>query len=116
MRGTASVTKKRNPNSRKRSDSLQHLPCAHPGCTKSHVAKGFCHKHWKEQYIAAMTPAQKAAFIRSCNSIPEPTRPEPPACECCGRPKRARLVVDHDHLADEFRGWLCDSCNSAIGN
>jgi hypothetical protein len=42
--------------------------------------------------------------------------PQPPAgtpCECCGRSRR--LCMDHDHRTDEFRGWLCRQCNTAIG-
>lgn len=48
--------------------------------------------------------------------MPEPTRPEPQHCECCGRDKGSRaLANDHCHVTNVFRGWLCYSCNSAIG-
>lgn len=41
-----------------------------------------------------------------------PNKPE--VCECCGRiPKK--WCLDHDHITNEFRGWLCDQCNMAIG-
>jgi len=36
-------------------------------------------------------------------------------CQCCGKTAE-RLVFDHDHQTDGFRGWLCYQCNTAIGN
>jgi hypothetical protein len=36
-------------------------------------------------------------------------------CENCKKTKEM-LVFDHDHKTDQFRGWLCYQCNSAIGN
>jgi hypothetical protein len=53
--------------------------------------------------------------------IPEPTRPAPSECECCGQQpkgstKQLRVLrVDHDHTTGNFRGWLCNTCNLAIG-
>lgn len=49
---------------------------------------------------------------------PEPTRPRPATCDICGNPPRARccLHLDHDHATNKFRGWLCVSCNSGLGN
>jgi hypothetical protein len=47
--------------------------------------------------------------------LPEPTRPEPPACEVCGRPRGKTLCIDHDHETGVFRGWLCQQCNMAAG-
>ena len=43
--------------------------------------------------------------------------PEPDKCEVCGsKPKDNRsLNFDHDHQSGEFRGWLCDKCNQALG-
>ena len=49
------------------------------------------------------------------NGIPTPTRPEPEACESCGRPAVKTLHVDHDHATGKFRGWLCLQCNCALG-
>jgi hypothetical protein len=45
--------------------------------------------------------------------IPEPTRPAPAGCELCGR--AAALHRDHCHETGAFRGWLCCTCNTAIG-
>ena len=37
-------------------------------------------------------------------------------CDCCGKtlyPKK--VVFDHCHETNEFRGWLCDGCNRSLG-
>jgi hypothetical protein len=49
--------------------------------------------------------------------LPAPTRPMPSVCECCGRYPNGKgtLHLDHDHVSNKFRGWLCSSCNTAIG-
>jgi hypothetical protein len=52
---------------------------------------------------------------RAYFGIPEPTRPSPEACECCGRRESRALNVDHDHTTGQFRGWLCFACNTGIG-
>mgnify|MGYP001236061131 FL=1 len=36
-------------------------------------------------------------------------------CENCGKSSE-KLIFDHDHETNEFRGWLCYQCNTAIGN
>lgn len=35
-------------------------------------------------------------------------------CECCGKTNKA-LVYDHEHSNNQFRGWICQSCNIGIG-
>ena len=37
----------------------------------------------------------------------------PTNCQCCG--KSSKLVCDHDHHTQTFRGFLCDNCNRGIG-
>lgn len=37
----------------------------------------------------------------------------PKYCQICGRTDKLRL--DHDHTTGQFRGVLCDACNTAIG-
>jgi hypothetical protein len=42
-------------------------------------------------------------------------RPKPTACEICGNTKE-KIVLDHAHYTQEFRGWICDGCNKALGS
>lgn len=39
--------------------------------------------------------------------------PEGTRCELCNTTKK--LVFDHDHEKNVFRGWLCDPCNRSMG-
>ena len=43
----------------------------------------------------------------------ENPKPLDSKCNCCGNV--TKLVCDHDHKTDEFRGWLCEACNTGIG-
>jgi hypothetical protein len=40
---------------------------------------------------------------------------KPDKCECCGK-ETSKLCLDHDHLDNSFRGFLCSPCNTGIGN
>ena len=40
--------------------------------------------------------------------------PKPEQCQCCGSTAH-RLMLDHDHVTLEYRGWICIKCNTAIG-
>ena len=40
--------------------------------------------------------------------------PAPSSCDCCGG-TFDKLVLDHCHKEEVFRGWLCDRCNRGIG-
>lgn len=44
--------------------------------------------------------------------------PNPELCECCGGPPNThgKLVFDHDHETNRFRGWICDRCNKMLGH
>jgi hypothetical protein len=48
------------------------------------------------------------------------TVPDDATCEVCGKPnqrgnKREALCNDHNHLTGHNRGFLCHSCNRALG-
>ena len=63
-------------------------------------------------------PEKFRAMKRKTAGLPEPTRPTPEACECCGGPPRGKgstFHLDHCHETGKFRGWLCSMCNTAIG-
>lgn len=36
-------------------------------------------------------------------------------CACCGKTHPKSLVCDHDHNTLKFRGWICNPCNTGIG-
>jgi hypothetical protein len=57
------------------------------------------------------------AATRRGRKLPEPTRPEPAVCECCGNPPADShgMCLDHCHKTGVFRGWLCNLCNQGIG-
>lgn len=40
--------------------------------------------------------------------------PQPESCECCGN--NDTLLLDHCHDTEQFRGWICNSCNVGIGH
>ena len=42
-------------------------------------------------------------------------RAKPVVCDICAKPHK-KIVLDHCHVSGEFRGWLCDPCNIALGN
>jgi len=48
------------------------------------------------------------------NRIRKTAPPMPKNCECCGK-EQERLVLDHCHTKEQFRGWLCSPCNLALG-
>ena len=77
-------------------------------CQKNH------YRRWKDSLGPNFRKAIKQRQ-RRWKGLPEPTRPEPETCECCGVGSRQALCLDHDHATGVFRGWLCHKCNLGIG-
>lgn len=59
--------------------------------------------------------AQSRESGRRKRQAPLPTRPPTARCECCARPAKTTLHLDHCHTTGLFRGWLCARCNLGIG-
>jgi hypothetical protein len=91
--------------------------------TKSDRGKAYMREHGRKWRAAnpelarSRSAAYSLKWFRKQHGMPEPTRPKPAACECCGSPPKPdkALALDHCHRTGAFRGWLCHSCNTALG-
>lgn len=70
--------------------------------TKGAGRKNSC-KICNSKLVKVRNELKKDNFKPKCNT-----------CIICQRTDR-KLVLDHNHETNEFRGWLCDGCNSALG-
>jgi hypothetical protein len=73
---------------------------------------------YREQHRLYLLSERGQAAKRRGRKQPEPTRPKPTRCECCGLSDlvfKKGLFLDHCHDTGAFRGWLCDNCNLGIG-
>lgn len=72
------------------------------------------HQRWRKRHPAKLwSQGQRrhAKYLEVQENLAG--RPKPDACEVCCT--AGMVVFDHDHKTGEFRGWLCPSCNSALG-
>jgi hypothetical protein len=64
--------------------------------------------------------AARKKWGKGSNKIRDNKPPEGTPCDCCGKPMthsgKFAMHFDHDHITEEFRGWLCKQCNVGIGN
>jgi LmbE family N-acetylglucosaminyl deacetylase len=69
----------------------------------------------RDRAPARMATKRVAARARWRAKYPAPTRPEPTHCELCGTAAKRTLCLDHCHITNTFRGWLCHGCNAGLG-
>ncbi len=55
----------------------------------------------------------KAGVLR--HKLRKVAPPMPDTCDCCNKPAKKTLCLDHDHETLKFRGWICEYCNRGIG-
>jgi len=71
------------------------------------------HIHYKDNLDSRCKKCiKKHTKIR--NKLRKKAPPKTDHCECCKK-KSCDLILDHDHIHNCFRGWLCDKCNTGIG-
>lgn len=63
-----------------------------------------------EPCLAKNYQSQIPGRIKRQNKKPKPSTD---ICVCCE--SKGKLVWDHCHSSGEFRGWLCNNCNVALG-
>jgi hypothetical protein len=87
---------------------------------KTTRAKDPKRKEYMREYVKEYRKSGKGKetalrYARKWRGLPEATREEPKECECCGKTQNKSLALDHCHITGKFRGWLCNSCNLALG-
>ena len=91
-------------------------------CKKCKETKEAEEYHWIVRGKIRRKPVLNSRTCRSCEQYnarvlyrlkKENPKPLDSKCNCCGR--KTKLVCDHNHKTDEFRGWLCEACNTGMG-
>lgn len=104
--------------------SYRYEKCIICGTTeKEHRGKGHCEtcyvrifsKKTRNSYRKNHPQKRyKKNFTSTGFRYSDATRQKTNYCEICN--KECNTVLDHCHVKNKFRGWLCMSCNTSLGN
>ena len=61
--------------------------------------------------VGGLSPSDASGLLMKKEGLVRPPLGNP--CQCCGRTDKM-LFCDHDHKTGKFRGWLCQTCNTAL--
>ena len=70
-------------------------------------------KKYRDENREMVKAAVKHSVWRKKGLDPTKFPPKSESCEVCG--SKERICMDHCHKKIIFRGWLCNSCNAALG-
>tara|TARA_R100000734_G_C3276541_1_gene71222 strand:+ start:121 stop:516 length:396 start_codon:yes stop_codon:yes gene_type:complete len=87
-------------------------------CVKCGVEKPWSAFQRHSKYNSGYDTRCKECFnkmLKIVKVLKENAPPMPEVCDCCGKPFKKTPCLDHCHETLEFRGWLCDRCNMALG-
>ena len=86
------------------------------------VHRAYKKRHWDHLHWKGLDAYLKRTYGLSLEQYQELVKARDGRCDICKcRPKgkfrtrEKRLVVDHCHTTQKFRGLLCSDCNTAIG-
>ena len=71
------------------------------------------HPNWKGGNCNSKNPTYMKSWFKN-KKEKTAGRPCPDSCEICGA--MGKIVFDHDHKTNKFRGWICERCNFALGH
>lgn len=89
-----------------------------PERCREYNRKHYEREHFQYRLYASGKWARRQGHVACTATVNQIKKAFTGKCEACGVPEiecRTRLHMDHNHETGEFRGWLCDSCNRALG-
>lgn len=74
------------------------------------------YRAWKREYrkTARFKENKRAEDARRYQRKLSGRDNKPLKCDICGG-EEEQIVWDHDHVTNQFRGWLCNRCNRVLG-
>ena len=82
-------------------------------------AKEYNHKYRFRQSLKQSKAKAKRDGYKACSATEQQIQEAfNGSCHCCGALEQnmnRKLAMDHNHETGEFRGWLCNRCNRALG-